>query len=274
MQLLISPRELAADAACVVFDCRFSLADKDAGRRAWEASHIPRARFVDLERDLSSVPGKGGRHPLPDRETLASRFRACGVNDNSALVCYDQNSGALAGRFWWLARWLGHEDVRVLDGGLDAWLAAGLLSNREAVNPVPGNFRARPPLTRVSTAADVAAAARPGAKLQLLDARDAARYRGEQETIDPVAGHIPGAMSVPFTDNLAAGRFKSPSELQKRFAGLGLDPRREIVCYCGSGVTATHNILALRLAGYPEPALYAGSWSEWITDPARPVAKP
>ena len=195
----------------------------------------------------------------------------------------DQASGALAGRFWWLARWLGHEAVRVLDGGLDAWIAAGLPTDRAPVDPAPGNFRPRAPLTRVCTVAEVegfaaASAAASGAgtttpKLQLLDAREAARYRGEQAAIDPVAGHIPGAISAPFADNLAAGRFKSPEQLRARFAALGVDPAQEIVSYCGSGVTATHNILALRIAGFPEPALYPGSWSEWITDPARPVAK-
>lgn len=273
MQFLITPAELAAGKSLIVFDCRFSLLDKPAGRRAWEAGHIPGARFADLEQDLSSPAGKGGRHPLPDRDALAARFRAWGVNTDSQLVCYDQASGALAGRFWWLARWLGHENVRVLDGGLDAWNAAGLPSDRETVNPVPGNFQARAPLTRVVSVAQVSGADVPGATRKVLDAREAARYRGEQESIDPVAGHIPGAISAPFSENLAAGRFKSPEQLRARFAALGLDPKQEIVSYCGSGVTATHNILALRLAGFPEPALYPGSWSEWITDPARPVAK-
>jgi thiosulfate/3-mercaptopyruvate sulfurtransferase len=273
MQVLIAPAELAADKSHIVFDCRFSLLDKPAGRRAWETGHIPGARFADLERDLSSPAGKGGRHPLPDREALAARFRNWGVNNDSRLVCYDQASGALAGRFWWLARWLGHESVRVLDGGLDAWIAAGLPTDREAVDPAAGTFQTRAPLTRVVSVAEVAGADSPGAKLKLLDAREAARYRGDQEPIDPVAGHIPGAISAPFSDNLAAGRFKSRAELRARFAALGIDPKQEIVSYCGSGVTATHNILALRLAGFPEPALYPGSWSEWITDPTRPVAK-
>ena len=273
MQYLIAPEALAVEDGCVVVDCRFVLTDKEAGRRAFEGGHIPGARFADLERDLSSPAGKGGRHPLPDREALAARFRLWGVDNDSKLVCYDQASGALAGRFWWLARWLGHADVRVLDGGLDAWIAAGLPTDREAATPKPGNFQPRAPLTRVCTADHVARATRPGAPFQLLDARDAARFRGEQETIDPVAGHIPGAVSAPFSDNLSAGRFKSPDALRQRFAALGIDPARETISYCGSGVTATHNSLALKLAGYPEPTLYAGSWSEWITDPARPVAK-
>jgi thiosulfate/3-mercaptopyruvate sulfurtransferase len=273
LEHLIAPAALAADKTHIVFDCRFSLLDKPAGRRSWEAGHIPGARFADLEQDLSSPAGKGGRHPLPDRDALVARFRAWGVDNDSRLVCYDQTSGALAGRFWWLARWLGHESVRVLDGGLDGWIAAGLPTDREPVNPAPGNFRPRPPLTRVVAVADVVGADAPGAKLKLLDAREAARFRGEQEAIDPVAGHIPGAISAPFSDNLAAGRFKSPEQLRARFAALGVDPRQEIVSYCGSGVTATHNILALKIAGFPEPALYPGSWSEWITDPARPVAK-
>ena len=288
MEHLIAPKALAADDGCLVVDCRFTLTDKSAGRRAYDAGHIPGARFADLERDLSSPAGNGGRHPLPDRAALAARFRAFGIDNDSKLVCYDQASGALAGRFWWLARWLGHADVRVLDGGLDAWIAAGLPTDREPVIPKPGHFEPRAPLTRVCTAADVARAmgiagaasaagaagtASPASTVQLLDSRDAARYRGEQETLDPVAGHIPGATSAPFSDNLAAGRFKSPEALRQRFAALGVDPARETISYCGSGVTATHNILALKVAGYPEPVLYAGSWSEWITDPARPVAK-
>lgn len=283
MEHLITPAALAADKTHIVFDCRFSLTDKTAGRRSWEAGHIPGARFADLEQDLSSPAGRGGRHPLPDRDALAARFRAWGVDNDSKLVCYDQASGALAARFWWLARWLGAEDVRVLDGGLDAWIAAGLPTDRQPSDPAPGNFRPRAPLTRVCTVAELegfaaASAAAPGARatassFQLLDAREAVRYRGEQEMIDPVAGHIPGAISAPFADNLSTGRFKSPEQLRARFAALGIDRKQEVVSYCGSGVTATHNILALRIAGFPEPALYPGSWSEWITDPARPIAK-
>ena len=271
MRLLSSAAELAEELGieprCIVFDCRFSLADSGAGRRQYEAGHIPGARFIDLERDLSSAPGTGGRHPLPDREALAARLSALGASDDSRIVCYDQNSGAVAGRFWWLVRWLGHADVRVLDGGFDAWLAAGGVSETTAPDARPGHFSVRPALTRTVTADDL-----PAGRRVLLDAREPARYRGEVEPIDAVAGHIPGAISAPFADNIEGGRFKSPSALAARFSALGIDASTDTACYCGSGVTAAHDILALLLAGFPEPALYPGSWSEWITDPARPIA--
>lgn len=265
---LISPEALVADPSIVVFDCRFSLADADAGRRAYDAGHIPGARFADLERDLSGAPGDGGRHPLPDRDELAGRLRAWGVDDDTTIACYDDSSGAVAGRFWWLVRWLGHERVSVLDGGLAAWLAAGFGIDTGRVDPAPGSFTARDALTRSCTADDIIQGAG-----QLIDARDAARFRGESEPFDAVAGHIPGAVCAPFSDNLENGRFKSPAALRERFDALGLDPDTDIVCYCGSGVTATHNILALLVAGFPEPVLYAGSWSGWITDPDRPIAR-
>jgi thiosulfate/3-mercaptopyruvate sulfurtransferase len=266
MQLLIAPEALAADPSRLIFDCRFSLVDKEAGRRGYEQAHIPGARYADLERDLSAPPGAGCRHPLPERADLAARLRAFGVGNDSKLVCYDQNSGAVAGRFWWLVRWLGHADVCVLDGGLDAWIAAGFATDAEAVSPVPGDFTAGPPLTRTRSAAELL-----DAKLKLLDARDGARYRGESEPFDPVAGRIPGAISAPFADNLSGGRFQSPELLKARFTELGIEPGDDAACYCGSGVTATHDILALLLAGYPEPALYAGSWGDWISDPKRPI---
>lgn len=266
MELLITPQELAGDAACVVFDCRYSLSDADAGWRDYEAGHIPGARYADLEKDLSSIGGEGGRHPLPDRSELVERLKTWGVDNDARVVCYDQNAGAFAGRLWWLVRWLGHENVAVLDGGLDAWLAAGYAVDTDVANPSPGDFTAREALTR-SCNAD----ALPDSGVKLLDARDAARFRGENEPIDPVAGHIPGAICAPFTDNLHEGRFKSPGALKARFRELAIDDETEAVCYCGSGVTATHNILALLLAGFPEPVLYAGSWSDWITDPSRPI---
>jgi len=270
VQHLISAEALAAEQSAIVFDCRFSLLDSEAGRREYATGHIPGARYADLERDLSRRPGprgEGGRHPLPEREELAARLRAWGANDDSTLVCYDQNSGAVASRFWWLVRWLGHANVAVLDGGLDAWLAAGLGTDQAEVSPAAGSFTVRPPLTRTCTAADLG-----DADLNLLDARDAARYRGETEPFDSVAGHIPGAVCAPFTENLADGKFRTAAALAARFAGLGADPAVDTVCYCGSGVTATHNILALLLAGYPEPVLYPGSWSDWITVSDRPIA--
>lgn len=269
---LISPHELAATSGSVVFDCRFSLTDRDAGRALYEAGHIPGARYADLERDLSAAPrreaGRGCRHPLPDRGELAERLRGWGVNSDSAVVCYDQNSCAIAGRLWWLVRWLGHADVRVLDGGLDAWVAAGYEMETDEPSPTPGNVVEGPALTRACTAAEI-----PDSGAQILDARDPVRFRGESEPFDAVAGHIPGAISAPFADNLAAGRFKSADELRARFRELGVDPANDTICYCGSGVTATHDILALLLAGFPEPILYAGSWSDWISDPKREIAR-
>lgn len=269
--MLISPEALAAETRCIVFDCRFSLRDKDAGRREYEAGHIPGARFVDLERDLSGPrgpDGEGGRHPLPDREALCERLGSLGVDKDSSVVCYDGHSGAVAGRFWWLVRWLGHADVRLLDGGFDAWIAAGFETETAEPAPARGDLTTRPALTRLCPAD-----ALPDAAVVLLDARDAARFRGESEPFDAVAGRIPGAICAPFGGNLEAGRFKSADALEDRFRQLGADPARDAVCYCGSGVTAAHNVVALLLAGYPEPALYAGSWSDWISNPDRPVAR-
>ena len=251
----------------LLFDCRAALGNLEKGRQDFAAGHIPGAVHADLDRDLSSPPGDGGRHPLPDRQVLEARFQDWGVNSDSTLVCYDQNHGAFAGRFWWLARSLGHENVRVLDGGLDAWVSAGNDLETEYQPRSKGSFRASEPLTRSCELKDVLSD-----EHQLLDARDTVRFRGEQEPIDPVAGHIPGAVCAPFSDNLADGRFKSAEDLNGRFQTLGFSSSDNLVCYCGSGVTAIHNILALKIAGYPEPALYAGSWSEWIRDPKRPVA--
>jgi thiosulfate/3-mercaptopyruvate sulfurtransferase len=267
MPLLITPEALAQDDECIVFDCRFSLIDPNAGRRQYEAAHIPGARYTDLERDLSARPGQGGRHPLPDREDLAERLRDFGICRDSRIVCYDQNTGAVAGRLWWLLRWLGHGEVALLDGGLDAWIAAGLPADANPVATIPGDFEAGPALTRSCPAS---ACLRDD--VVLIDAREATRYRGEAEPIDTVAGHIPGAISAPFAENLADGRFRSPEALRERFQSLGIDGSSDLICYCGSGVTATHNIIALLLAGFPEPILYPGSWSEWIADPERPRA--
>lgn len=265
---LIQVEELAADTArYLVFDCRTSLADHNAGRRAYLAGHLPGALFADLEQDLSAEPGAGGRHPLPDREDFIHQVQQWGVNADSRVVCYDDAGGAFAARLWWMFRWLGHARVQVLDGGLGAWLAADKPLSTEIPSPSPGNFQVKAPLTRICAADDIDASSQ-----LLLDARDGARFRGEVEPIDRIAGHIPGAVSAPFNENLDQGRFREPSVLNSRFAQLGASDNSAIVCYCGSGVTAAHNILALRVAGYPEPALYPGSWSGWISDPDRPIA--
>lgn len=267
MHPLIAAEELHDNLSNVlVFDCRAALGDTAKGRQDFEAGHIQGAVHADLDVDLSSAPGDGGRHPLPDRGAITSRFCDWGIQQGSRLVCYDQNNGAFAGRFWWLARWLGHEHVQVLDGGLDEWLASGFSTETIETPRTKSDFQAAEPLTRVCSASDLTQ------ESHLIDARDEARFRGEHEPIDPVAGHIPGAVCAPFSANLDNGKFRSPEALTERFKTLGFDQHHNIVCYCGSGVSAIHNILALLIAGYPEPVLYPGSWSEWIRDPQRPIA--
>lgn len=272
MNTLIDAAALHArldDARLLVLDCRFSLADVSAGPAAYMTGHIPGARYVNLNEQLSApvIPGKTGRHPLPTREAFAATLRALGARDTSSIVAYDDASGAFAARLWWMVRWLGHADVAVLDGGFRAWREAGYPVSAGTVDAVPGDFSIRPPLTRTVEAQALLHETRP-----MLDARDRARYLGQNETIDPVAGHIPGAISAPFTENLTADqRMKPVAELEARFNRLGLSPTDDTICYCGSGVTANMNILALVHAGFKEPALFPGSWSEWITDPGRPV---
>ena len=257
---------LASDSRAMVFDCRSHLGNLTQGKKDFDAGHIPGAQHADLDQHLAAAPGVGGRHPLPEREVLADQFQQWGINPATRIICYDQNNGAFAARLWWLCRWLGHDEVFVLDGGLDGWIQQGHpVSTVQSTFP-QGHFALKPELTNICHVADVL-----GSSNTLLDARDSARYRGEIEPIDPVAGHIPGAISVPFSDNISEGYFKPASVLKQRFENLDLAPDSPLVCYCGSGVTAIHNVLALLIAGYPEPALYAGSWSEWITDPDRPI---
>jgi len=271
MGLLISQEKMASetsagDSSTLVFDCRSHLGNLAQGKKDFDAGHIPGAQHADLDQHLAAAPGSGGRHPLPERDVLANQFRQWGINTTTRIICYDQNNGAFAARLWWLCRWLGHADVFVLDGGLDGWMKKGHpVSTLKASFP-QGNFASKTRLTRLCTVDDVLAPSNT-----LLDARDSARYRGEVEPIDPVAGHIPGAISAPFSNNMSEGYFKSGAALKQRFDNLNLDPDTNLVCYCGSGVTAIHNVLALLIAGYPEPALYPGSWSEWITDPDRPI---
>jgi len=248
----------------IFMDCRAALGDPDFGRNAYDEGHVPGARHADLDRDLAAAPGKRGRHPLPDRDALAERFSAWGIRHGDQLVAYDDAGGQFACRFWWLARWLGVESCAVLDGGLPAYLEAGGELTREAPVVEPSAFRPEFPLTRMVEADEIIAG---GSALTLIDARAKARYRGEEEPIDRIAGHIPGALSYPCADNLdETGRFRRDTT---RFVELA---DRDVVSYCGSGVTAAHNILAIVDAGLPEPALYPGSWSEWIEDPGRPRA--
>jgi thiosulfate/3-mercaptopyruvate sulfurtransferase len=258
------------DRSLRVLDCRFSLADETAGSRQFEAGHIPGARYINLNTDLSArvVPGKTGRHPLPSRTAFAETLGRFGIDNNSIVVAYDDGPGAFAARLWWMLRWAGHSEVFVLDGGFKAWMDEGRDTTKDIEPLVPVEFKLQPPLTRLVSADDL-----PDKNAVLLDARDPVRFRGEQDSIDPVAGHIPGALCATFTGNLDDRAHVKPiDELRTRYTGLGVGVR-PTVCYCGSGVTAAHNILALVHAGFPEPALYPGSWSEWITDPARPVER-
>lgn len=269
---LIEPEELAAalgsPAAPVLLDVRWQLGGPP-GRDAYLAGHLPGAVFVDLDRDLAAPPGEGGRHPLPDPAGFQAAMRRRGVRGDRAVVVYDQRDATAAARAWWLLGYHGHLDVRVLDGGYDGWVARGFQVTTEVPEPEVGDFQARPRRRPLLDAAGAAEVARAGV---LLDARAAVRFRGEQEPVDPVAGHIPGARSAPAADNLAAdGRLRSPEELRARFAALGVRDGTPVGVYCGSGVVAANLVLALELAGY-RAALYAGSWSHWITDPARPVA--
>lgn len=256
----------------IIFDCRFNLADPDAGERAYQAAHIPNAFYLHLDHDLSSpITATTGRHPLPDPQQLATKLAAYGLNENTQVFVYDDISGAFAARTWWLLRWLGHQAVAVLDGGLAAWLeqAAPLDSSVPALPKHSGNFKAHVQPDYFLTTEQLS----PYPPYQLIDARSVERFRGELEPIDPIAGHIPTAKNRPLTDNLSQGQFKTAAQLQQEWSAqlAGLAPE-QIVHMCGSGVSACHNLLAMEIAGLSGSRLYVGSWSEWIRDPKRPIA--
>jgi thiosulfate/3-mercaptopyruvate sulfurtransferase len=276
---LISAADLAAhidDPNWVVLDCRHDLMNLSAGREGYAIWHIRGALFVDLETQLSGAK-RGpdgvfrGRHPLPQPDALIETLRALGIDDDSQVVAYDAHGGMFAARLWWLLRWVGHEAVAVLDGGLAAWQAQGGPMTTEAPQPAPGSISARLPLVSTVSLQEVVDNLEHGRR-QVIDARAADRFRGENETIDPVGGHIPGAQNRFFKDNLGAdGRFKSPEQLRADWSALVDDPARAVM-QCGSGVTACHNLLALEVAGLSGATLYPGSWSEWCANAARPVA--
>lgn len=274
---LITPAELAgnlADPAWLVADCRFELGKPDAGREAWLACHIPGAIHADLERDLSApVTAATGRHPLPPVENLAATLSRFGIGERTQVVCYDAGSGAFAARLWWILRYLGHDAVAVLDGGFAAWVEEGRPVSTEAVARAPSRFAARPRPGMLVDAAGVAAALARGDRL--VDVRGAERFAGTVEPLDTVAGHVPGAINLPYLSNLdARGRFLLPAALAERWRhATGGAAGGDAICMCGSGVTACQQLLALEAAGITGPRLYAGSWSEWIRDPARPVAR-
>ena len=257
----------------VVVDCRFDLQQPKAGRVAYVDTHIPGARYADLNKDLSSPPtSKSGRHPLPDPNILAAKLGQWGIQQQTQVVAYDASGGAIAGRLWWLLRWLGHDAVAVLDGGWQAWQAAGFALQQDFPLMQPTQFitKLQPHLVLETAAVQQGLGDNT---ITLLDARGRARYAGEVEPLDPVAGHVPGAMNRPFEQNLTAqGVFLPGDELRAQFAGYASNPQ-QVVHMCGSGITACHNLLAMEVAGLRGSRLYAGSWSEWIRDPARKVKK-
>lgn len=276
---LIAPADLAAhtaDPRWVILDCRHDLVNPAAGRDGYAIGHIPGAQFASIDNDLSAAKtgpdgAFRGRHPLPQREAFIETLRGWGVNDDSQVVAYDAHGGMFAARLWWMLRWVGHEAVAVLDGGMVAWQAAGLGMVTDVPAPRHGGISTKPSLVGTVDAAEVLANLDSQDKI-VIDARAPDRFRGENETMDPAGGHIPGARNRFFKDNLQAdGRFKTAAELKADFAPLIADPARAIM-QCGSGVTACHNLLALEVAGLKGAALYPGSWSEWCSDPSRPVA--
>ncbi|MFB6441081.1 sulfurtransferase [Streptomyces sp. NPDC056411] len=273
MNAIITATELASEltgaTGPVLLDVRYQLGGPP-GRPEYEAGHLPGAVYVDLDAELAGKPGTAGRHPLPDLDAFATVMRAAGVRADRPVVTYDGGQGWAAARAWWLLRWAGHREVRVLDGGLAAWQASGGAMSTDRVTPEPGDFAPVPGGMPLLTAEQAAALARRGV---LLDARAGERYRGEVEPIDPVAGHIPGAVSAPTAENIAEGGtvFRPAAELAERFAAVGATATAEVGVYCGSGVSAAQQVLALAVAGVPA-ALYVGSWSEWTADPSRPVA--
>jgi thiosulfate/3-mercaptopyruvate sulfurtransferase len=292
---LIEPEELAGALAphtsgtsdWAVLDCRFDLARPDWGAGAYAAGHIPSALYAHLDRDLSGPVSAGsGRHPLPAPEQLARTLSRWGIDASVQVVAYDQANGAHAARLWWLLRWAGHRNVAVLNGGFAAWQRAGLPVETTILERAPRDFvwaQASPASGSVVSTAEleriVASGDLRSGKLMLVDARSADRFAGQNETIDPVAGHIPGARNHPFVRNVdAQGRFLAVEELRSGWkATLGAGPTApeasQVIAMCGSGVTACQNLLALEVAGLPGARLYAGSWSEWIREPARPVAR-
>jgi thiosulfate/3-mercaptopyruvate sulfurtransferase len=260
---------LASADAPLLLDVRWSLTGPP-GIDSYRAGHLPGAVFVDLDRDLAGPPGPAGRHPLPEPEQATDALRRLGVRTGRAVVAYDDGDASVAARAWWLLRWAGHAQVRVLDGGYAAWLAAGLpVVAGDPPAATPGDVVVHPGGMPVADADEAAAVARAGV---LLDVRAPARFRGETEPVDPVAGHVPGARNAPLAGNLGPdGRFLDPDDLAARFAALGVGPGVDVAAYCGSGVAAAQTVLALEVAGL-SGALFVGSWSHWVADPARPVA--
>ncbi|MHB8668057.1 MAG: sulfurtransferase [Burkholderiales bacterium] len=274
---LVSTAALAAhldDPTWVVFDCRHDLAKPESGAQEYAKAHIPGARFMHLDRDLSApATGRNGRHPLPDAQVFMRRLGAAGVDADKQVVAYDDKTGVYAARLWWMLRWLGHENVAVLDGGLAKWTKEGRALTSAVPAAAPARFAGRPRALTVDADDVLRSLGAPGRIL--LDARSADRFRGENETLDPVGGRIPGSVNRFFRENLdASGCFKPAAELRRAYATLlGTLPADAVVHSCGSGVSACHNLLAMEIAGLPGSRLYPGSWSEWCSEPGRPTEK-
>jgi thiosulfate/3-mercaptopyruvate sulfurtransferase len=279
--MLIETSALAAgldDSSLVVVDCRFDLNDTAAGERGYSASHVPGAVYAHLDRDLSGTKtGTNGRHPLPEVRAAAETFGRLGIEGRTQVVAYDYDAGMYASRLWWMLRWLGHDAVAVLNGGFKKWVAEGRPVAAGVERVAPRVFVPRPRPEMLVTLDEVAAIVSKGAEpgWQLLDARAGERFRGEVEPIDRVPGHIPGARNRPYQANVHAdGTFRPPGELAGEFREvLGDGSPEHTINYCGSGVTACHNVLALELAGMPGTKLYPGSWSEWSSHPSRPLER-
>jgi len=282
---LITAKELAdhPTQGLRILDCRGRLGDPAWGQMAFDQGHIPGAVHADMDRHLATQPNQHGRHPLPSPQAWLAQIQAWGIENQDQVVVYDDAGGSFAGRAWWMMRWLGHLNVAVLDGGLNNWSGSLTEPGGRVEAYSPSQFQAATPLTKLSSAQDVLTLsttlmnAANSTTEYLIDARALARFAGDEEPIDPVAGHIPGAVCLPFSDNLDdQGFFKAPDDLARRFLALGLERSHKdpaVTIYCGSGVTAIHNILAMRIAGFGEAALYADSWSGWIVDANRPVAR-
>ena len=265
---------LAAGPSPVIVEASFDLADAEAGERQWRSGHLPGSHYLHLDHDLSGAKtGRNGRHPLPERAALAATLGRLGITPQTQVIALDRQGGPYAARLWWLLRWMGHASVAVLDGGVDAWVRAGGTLDTGA--PAPGAAVPYPQRAPLAATVDAQALAQRLGRSRLVDARAGERFRGEVEPLDAVAGHIPGALNRFFKDNLDAdGRFKAADVLRAEFAALlGPDAAGDTVHQCGSGVTACHNLLAMEYAGLAGSLLYPGSWSEWSSDPARPVAR-
>jgi thiosulfate/3-mercaptopyruvate sulfurtransferase len=273
LNTLVSTEELAAHPEWRIFDCRHDLADPALGERQYGEGHVPGALFAHLDRDLSGpTTGDNGRHPLPEPKTFVAWLGKQGLQPADQVVCYDAGSGSSASRLWWMMRWVGHETVAVLDGGLAKWQREGRPVTAEVPRFAPLAYPGR---AKTSMVAYLSLVEKKFKKAVLLDARAPARYRGEQEPIDPVAGRIPGAKNRYNAENVRAdGTFKSADELKKEFlAVLGDRNPADVINYCGSGVAACHNALAMEIAGLPGSRVYPGSWSEWSRDPSRPISR-